>query len=103
LPRIRLGFVLRLNASFAYNFKFSRQMVCVRMRKIEASIEGGAAVASDQARELRARGIAAAKAGSKEEARQLLQQSVRIEPRNEAAWLWLASVARDAGRTQILP
>lgn len=54
-------------------------------------------MASDQARELRARGIAAAKAGNKEEARQLLQQSVRIEPRNEAAWLWLASVARDAG------
>ncbi len=54
-------------------------------------------MASDQARELRAKGIAAAKAGNKEEARQLLQQSVRIEPRNEAAWLWLASVARDAG------
>jgi tetratricopeptide (TPR) repeat protein len=54
-------------------------------------------VAGDQARELRARGIAAAKAGSKEEARQLLQQSVRLEPKNEAAWLWLASVARDAG------
>ncbi|MDZ4764046.1 MAG: tetratricopeptide repeat protein [Chloroflexota bacterium] len=53
-------------------------------------------MAGDQAREMRAKGIAAAKAGSKDEARQLLQQSVRLEPRNEAAWLWLASVARDS-------
>ncbi|MBW4438777.1 MAG: tetratricopeptide repeat protein [Pleurocapsa minor GSE-CHR-MK-17-07R] len=50
---------------------------------------------SDQARELRQQGITAAKAGRKDEARQLLQQSIRIEPNNEAAWLWLASVARD--------
>ncbi|MFN8527885.1 MAG: hypothetical protein U0670_04670 [Anaerolineae bacterium] len=53
-------------------------------------------MASDQARDLRQRGIAAAKAGQKEEARTLLQQSIRIEPNSEAAWLWLASVARDA-------
>jgi len=52
-------------------------------------------VASDQARELRHQGINAAKAGQKDLARQLLQQSIRLEPRNEAAWLWLASVARD--------
>jgi tetratricopeptide (TPR) repeat protein len=52
-------------------------------------------VAGDQARDLRTRGIAAAKAGHKDEARALLQESVRIEPNNEAAWLWLASVARD--------
>jgi tetratricopeptide (TPR) repeat protein len=52
-------------------------------------------MASDQAKDLRQRGIAAAKAGQKEEARQLLQQSLRIEPNNESAWLWLASVARD--------
>jgi len=52
-------------------------------------------VASDQAKELRKRGIAAAKAGEVEEARQLLQQSLRAEPQNEAAWLWLVSLARD--------
>lgn len=49
----------------------------------------------DEARELRARGIQLAKDGQKEQARQLLQQSIRIEPNNEAAWLWLASVARN--------
>jgi tetratricopeptide (TPR) repeat protein len=52
-------------------------------------------VLSDQARELRQQGIAAAKAGQKDQARQLLQQSIRLEPNSEAAWLWLASVARD--------
>ncbi len=52
-------------------------------------------MASDQARELRRQGIAAAKAGQKEQARQLLQQSLRLEPSSEAAWLWLATVARD--------
>jgi len=53
-------------------------------------------VASDLARELRQQGITAAKAGNKDEARRLLQQSIRLEPDNEAGWLWLASVARDA-------
>ena len=52
-------------------------------------------MASDRARELRERGIQAAKAGQKDQARQLLQQSLKLDPRNEAAWLWLASVARD--------
>lgn len=52
-------------------------------------------MSTDRARELRQQGIAAAKAGNKEEARSLLQQSIRIEPGSEAAWLWLASVARD--------
>jgi tetratricopeptide (TPR) repeat protein len=52
-------------------------------------------VSSEQARDLRQQGIAAAKAGQKDQARQLLQQSIRLEPKSEAAWLWLASVARD--------
>jgi hypothetical protein len=36
-----------------------------------------------------------AQAGQREEARRLLWQVVRQEPNNEAAWLWLASVAAD--------
>ncbi|GIL11459.1 MAG: hypothetical protein BroJett038_01790 [Chloroflexota bacterium] len=52
-------------------------------------------MASEQAKELRRQGIAAAKAGQKDQARQLLQQSLRLEPSSEAAWLWLMSVARD--------
>lgn len=47
----------------------------------------------DDARELRQQGIRAAKAGQKDEARRLLQQSLRLEPDSEPAWLWLASVA----------
>lgn len=52
-------------------------------------------MAADFAKELRQQGIAAAKAGQKDEARHLLQQSIRLEPNSEAAWLWLASVARE--------
>lgn len=52
-------------------------------------------MSQDEARELRLQGITAAKAGQKEQARQLLQQAIRLEPQSEAAWLWLASVARD--------
>ena len=52
-------------------------------------------MADDQARDLRQQGIVAAKAGNKEEARRLLQKSIRLEPQSEPAWLWLASVARD--------
>lgn len=49
----------------------------------------------DDARELRQQGIRSAKAGNRDEARDLLQRSIRLDPTNEAAWLWLASVARD--------
>jgi tetratricopeptide (TPR) repeat protein len=52
-------------------------------------------VASERAREFRKQGIAAAKAGQKDQARQLLQQSLKLEPGNEAAWLWMVSLARD--------
>ncbi len=52
-------------------------------------------MASEQAKDLRKRGIAAAKAGEKDQARQLLQQSLRIDPGSEAGWLWLATVAKD--------
>lgn len=50
---------------------------------------------NEQAKELRKQGVAAAKAGDKDRARLLLQQSLRLDPHNEAAWLWLISVARD--------
>lgn len=52
-------------------------------------------MSAEQARSLRQQGIAAAKAGQNDQARQLLQQSLRLDPRNEAAWIWLASLARD--------
>jgi Tfp pilus assembly protein PilF len=52
-------------------------------------------VSSEQAKALRQQGITAAKAGQKDQARQLLQQSLRLEPNNEAAWVWLTTIARD--------
>lgn len=56
---------------------------------------GVGAVSSDQAREFQEQGIQAAKAGQKDQARKFLQQAIRLEPRNETTWLWLASVAKD--------
>ncbi len=41
---------------------------------------------------LLASAIAAAKAGNKAEARQLLAQVLRNDPQNEPAWLWLSGV-----------
>jgi tetratricopeptide (TPR) repeat protein len=41
------------------------------------------------------RGIAAAQAGRRDEARQLLTQAVEHDERNEQAWLWLAGVVDD--------
>ncbi len=52
-------------------------------------------MSSERARELRQEGIKAAKAGNKDEARRFLQEAIRLEADNEAAWLWMASLARD--------
>src|SRR5215470_17625668 len=52
-------------------------------------------MANEQAKQVLQQGIAAARAGQQAEARQLLQEAVKRDPRSEAAWLWLSSVARD--------
>ncbi len=52
-------------------------------------------MSQDQALQLLQQGIAAAKAKQNEEARQLLQNAIRLDPGNETAWLWLSSVAKD--------
>jgi twitching motility two-component system response regulator PilG len=45
------------------------------------------------------RGVAAARAGDKALTRNLLRQVTEIDPKNEAAWLWLAGVAESALQT----
>ena len=47
---------------------------------------------ADQIPELLRRGISAAKAGRREEARQILLHIVELDKRNEQAWLWLSGV-----------
>lgn len=47
--------------------------------------------------ELLQQGIAAARAGRREEARGLLMRVVEADERNERAWLWLAGVVDDPG------
>lgn len=50
-------------------------------------------MAQDQAKSLLRQGIAAAKDGRAADARELLRQAVRLNPKDEMAWLWLSSVA----------
>lgn len=52
-------------------------------------------MSSEQARQFRDRGIALAKARRTAEARQFLQQALRLDPRDETSWLYLASVTED--------
>src|SRR5512146_2564904 len=52
-------------------------------------------MANEQAKNLLQQGIAAARAGQPAQARQLLQEAVKRDPRSEPAWLWLSSVAKD--------
>lgn len=52
-------------------------------------------MAQEQAKQFLQQGIAAARNGRQDQARDLLQQSIRLDPRNETSWLWLSSVARD--------
>ncbi len=52
-------------------------------------------MASEQAAQLRQRGIAAAKAGDKVAARELLRQSLRLDPTSETGWIWLLSLAEE--------
>jgi len=52
-------------------------------------------MSQEQAKQFIVQGIAAAKAGDKDQARQLFQSAIKLSPENETAWLWLSSVARD--------
>lgn len=52
-------------------------------------------MSQEQAIQFLQQGIAAAKAKRNEEARQLLQNAIKLNPGNETAWLWLSSVAKD--------
>lgn len=52
-------------------------------------------MAQDRVKQLLQQGMAAAKAGQKQQALEILQRVVKLDPRNESAWLWLSSVARN--------
>jgi tetratricopeptide (TPR) repeat protein len=52
-------------------------------------------MAQEQAKQLLQQGIAAARGGQADVARQLFRQAARFDPRNEAAWQWLITVAED--------
>jgi Tfp pilus assembly protein PilF len=52
-------------------------------------------MSQDQAKQLLLQGINLAKAGQKDQARPYIQNALRLDPRNETAWLWMSSVAKD--------
>lgn len=56
---------------------------------------GPTMAADSRIEQLLKRGIAAAKVGSSDEARELLSQTLGLDPENEKAWLWLSSVVPD--------
>ncbi|MEZ5402322.1 MAG: response regulator [Bryobacteraceae bacterium] len=55
-------------------------------------IEGTASAESGSGTELLRRAVEAARTGNKPEARRLLAEAVRVDPNNEKAWLWRASL-----------
>ncbi len=52
-------------------------------------------MAQEQAKQLLQQGIAAARGGQADVARQLFRQAARSDPQSEAAWQWLITVAED--------
>jgi tetratricopeptide (TPR) repeat protein len=57
--------------------------------------EGAIKSNSNEAQRLYQRGIAAARGGHKRVAAGLLSRSIRLDPHNELAWLWLSGVLED--------
>ena len=61
---------------------------------------GPTMAADSRIEQLLKRGIAAAKVGSSDEARELLSQTLGLDPENEKAWLWLSSVVPDEDKIE---
>ncbi|TKJ31163.1 MAG: hypothetical protein CEE40_02580 [Chloroflexi bacterium B3_Chlor] len=58
--------------------------------------------ADSRVEQLLKHGIAAAKVGKSDEARELLSQTLGLDPENEKAWLWLSSVVPDEDKIECL-
>jgi len=52
-------------------------------------------MSNEQANQLLQQGIAAARAGEKDQARRFITNAIKLDPLNEMAWLWMSSVAND--------
>lgn len=63
------------------------------LRRVLAIHPGHEVARAELADALRSEGIAAAKAGSRKRARELLENSIELDPGKEDSWLWLAAVA----------
>lgn len=63
------------------------------LRRVLAIRPGHEVARAELADTLRSRGVAAAKAGSRQRARTLLESSIELDDNKEDSWLWLAAVA----------
>ncbi len=63
------------------------------LRRVLAIHPGHEVARAELGDALRSEGIAAAKAGSRKRARELLLSSIELDPGKEDSWLWLAAVA----------
>ena len=72
--------------------EFDSDTVTLPFNKTEA-FDKTVADGFSQAEESLRAGIAAAQSGKRAEARCLLMNAAEIEPQNENAWLWLASIS----------
>lgn len=63
------------------------------MNNPELSSEVHSANGSSEVSDLLRKGIKSAQEGNRSEARNLLMQATELEPKNENAWLWLASIS----------
>lgn len=52
-------------------------------------------MSQEQAKQYILQGINAARAGQKDQARQLFQNAIKLDPQNETAWAWMSTVAKD--------
>lgn len=60
---------------------------------VSDEVEGRADIASQDVRSMLSQGIKAAQAGNRALARMSLQTATELDPKNESAWLWLASIS----------
>jgi hypothetical protein len=63
--------------------------------RIACLLMGARSMGQESLNQLLHQGIAAARGGQRDTARSILQNVVRMDPRNEIGWMWLSSVASD--------
>ena len=75
--------------------RFLARRVLLYNERIACLLMGARSMGQESLNQLLHQGIAAARGGQRDTARSILQNVVRMDPRNEIGWMWLSSVASD--------